>query len=66
MLSLQFQRMLEKALTFACIGGNACVLQFVLTATGSDADKVIDCQRRKWPGAGLGRLPIFCVADYLS
>lgn len=39
---------------------------FVLTATGSDADKVIDCERRKWQGAGLGRLPIFCVADYLS
>ncbi|KAM7478826.1 hypothetical protein LguiA_027039 [Lonicera macranthoides] len=39
---------------------------FVLTATGSDADKVIDSQRRKWRGAGLGKLPIFCVADYLS
>ncbi|KAA8545485.1 hypothetical protein F0562_020269 [Nyssa sinensis] len=39
---------------------------FVLTATGSDADKVIASQRSKWSGAGLGRLPIFCAADYLS
>ncbi|CAL5379849.1 unnamed protein product [Camellia sinensis] len=39
---------------------------FVLTASGSDADKLITSQRRKWDGAGLRRLPIFSVADYLS
>ncbi|KAK6157022.1 hypothetical protein DH2020_011270 [Rehmannia glutinosa] len=39
---------------------------FVLTATGSEADKVIASQRRKWKGAGLGRIPIFVSADYLS
>lgn len=39
---------------------------FVLTAAGSDADKLITSQRRKWKGAGLGRLPIFCAADYMS
>ncbi|XP_057494448.1 protein EI24 homolog isoform X2 [Actinidia eriantha] len=39
---------------------------FVLTAAGSDADKLITSQRRKWKGAGLGRLPIFYAADYLS
>ncbi|KAI5661607.1 hypothetical protein M9H77_20930 [Catharanthus roseus] len=39
---------------------------FVLTATGSEADKIIALPRRKWKGAGLGRVPIFCAADYLS
>ncbi|XP_052205899.1 protein EI24 homolog isoform X2 [Diospyros lotus] len=39
---------------------------FVLTAAGSDADKLITSQRRKWKGDGLGRLPIFSIADYLS
>ncbi|CAI9103788.1 OLC1v1002345C5 [Oldenlandia corymbosa var. corymbosa] len=39
---------------------------FVLTATGSEADKIITLPRRKWTGFGLGRLPIFVVADYLS
>ncbi|KAI3445607.1 hypothetical protein Pfo_002272 [Paulownia fortunei] len=39
---------------------------FVLTATGSEADKVIASQRKKWKGAGLGRIPIFVSADYLS
>ncbi|KAL6964428.1 hypothetical protein U1Q18_035483 [Sarracenia purpurea var. burkii] len=39
---------------------------FVLTATGSDADKLITSQRKKWKGAGLGRLPIFYAADYFS
>ncbi|KAG5525797.1 hypothetical protein RHGRI_032176 [Rhododendron griersonianum] len=39
---------------------------FVLTAAGSDADELIISQRRKWKGAGLGRLPIFCAADYMS
>ncbi|XP_073313183.1 protein EI24 homolog isoform X2 [Primulina huaijiensis] len=39
---------------------------FVLTATGSEADKVIASQRKKWKGAGLGRVPIFVSADYLS
>ncbi|XP_011087701.1 protein EI24 homolog isoform X1 [Sesamum indicum] len=39
---------------------------FVLTATGSEADKAIASQRKKWKGAGLGRIPIFVSADYLS
>ncbi|KAF8404221.1 hypothetical protein HHK36_009103 [Tetracentron sinense] len=39
---------------------------FVLTATGSEAEQVIASQRRKWIGAGLGRLPIFYAADTLS
>ncbi|KAJ9687553.1 hypothetical protein PVL29_016157 [Vitis rotundifolia] len=39
---------------------------FVLTATGSEAEQVIDSRRRKWKGAGLGRLPIFYAADALS
>ncbi|XP_028119799.1 protein EI24 homolog isoform X2 [Camellia sinensis] len=37
---------------------------FVLTATGSDADKLITSQRSQWKGAGLGRLPIFFSANY--
>ncbi|CAK9165428.1 unnamed protein product [Ilex paraguariensis] len=39
---------------------------FVLTATGSDADNVIASPRSKWRGAGLGRLPLFFAANYLS
>ncbi|KAG8368825.1 hypothetical protein BUALT_Bualt15G0087100 [Buddleja alternifolia] len=39
---------------------------FVLTATGSEVDKVVTSQRKKWKGAGLGRIPIFVSADYLS
>lgn len=39
---------------------------FVLTATGSEADKIIALPRRKWKGAGLGRVPVFSAADYLS
>ncbi|XP_059653548.1 protein EI24 homolog isoform X2 [Cornus florida] len=39
---------------------------FVLTATSTDADKVIACQRRKWSGAELGRVRIFYASDYLS
>ncbi|KAL3843679.1 hypothetical protein ACJIZ3_001082 [Penstemon smallii] len=39
---------------------------FVLTATGSEADKVVGSERNKWKGAGLGRIPIFVSADYLS
>ncbi|XP_057792151.1 protein EI24 homolog isoform X1 [Salvia miltiorrhiza] len=39
---------------------------FVLTATGSEADKVIASQRKKWNGAGLGRIPIFVSSNYLS
>ncbi|XP_026382239.1 protein EI24 homolog isoform X2 [Papaver somniferum] len=39
---------------------------FVLTATGSEADQGINCQRKKWMGVGLGRLPIFYAADILS
>lgn len=40
--------------------------QFVLTATGSEAEKVIASRRKKWNGNGLGRIPIFVSADYLS
>ncbi|KAL1534909.1 protein EI24 isoform X2 [Salvia divinorum] len=39
---------------------------FVLTATGSEAEKVIVSQRKKWNGARLGRIPIFFSSDYLS
>ncbi|RZC60298.1 hypothetical protein C5167_022064 [Papaver somniferum] len=35
-------------------------------ATGSEADQGINCQRKKWMGVGLGRLPIFYAADILS
>ncbi|MCL7037848.1 hypothetical protein MKW94_023490 [Papaver nudicaule] len=49
-------------------GGVVAVLfpLFVLTATGSESDQVIYRQRRKWMGAGLGRLPIFYAADRFS
>lgn len=39
---------------------------FVLTATGSEADNIVTLPRRQWKGAGLGRIPIFCAADYIS
>ncbi|XP_006339960.2 protein EI24 homolog [Solanum tuberosum] len=39
---------------------------FVLTATGSEADKIVALPRRKWRGAELGRVPIFFIADYMS
>ncbi|XP_057530532.1 protein EI24 homolog isoform X1 [Amaranthus tricolor] len=39
---------------------------FVLTATGSDADDLVTSPRKQWLGAGLGRVPIFCAADYVS
>ncbi|PHT89263.1 Protein EI24 -like protein [Capsicum annuum] len=39
---------------------------FVLTATGSEAGKIVALPRRKWRGAGLGRVPIFFIADYMS
>ncbi|XP_048323809.1 protein EI24 homolog isoform X1 [Ziziphus jujuba] len=39
---------------------------FVLAATDSAAEHVIYSRRRKWGGAGLGRLPIFYAADTLS
>ncbi|ESQ38814.1 hypothetical protein EUTSA_v10028801mg [Eutrema salsugineum] len=39
---------------------------FVLTATGSGPETIIVAQRRTWKCAGLGRLPIFYVADTLS
>ncbi|XP_042501695.1 protein EI24 homolog [Macadamia integrifolia] len=39
---------------------------FVVIATGSEADHIMDCNRRTWRGAGLGRLPIFYAADTLS
>ncbi|GFQ01622.1 protein ei24 homolog [Phtheirospermum japonicum] len=43
--------------------GYGCTLSIT---TGSEADKVIASQRKKWKGAGLGRIPIFFSADYLS
>lgn len=43
------------------------VPQFVLTATGSEVDHLINSQRRKWIGAaGMGRLPVFYLADTVS
>ncbi|CAN1143494.1 Protein EI24 homolog [Linum perenne] len=39
---------------------------FVLAATSSSAEQLILLERKKWKGVGLGRLPIFCVADTLS
>lgn len=45
---------------------NNCAFQFVLTATGSEADKIVSLPRTKWRGAGLGRVPIFYGADYVS
>ncbi|KAF4359165.1 hypothetical protein F8388_005274 [Cannabis sativa] len=39
---------------------------FVLTASNSEAEKVISSQRNKWGDTRLGRLPIFYVADVLS
>ncbi|XP_010256398.1 PREDICTED: protein EI24 homolog isoform X2 [Nelumbo nucifera] len=39
---------------------------FVVTATGSEAEKVINSKRTTWRCAGLGRLPIFYAADTLS
>lgn len=39
---------------------------FVLTATGSNADKLITSQRKTWKGVGLARIPIFSAADYIS
>lgn len=39
---------------------------FVLTATDSEAERVLCSQRTKWADAELGRLPIFYAADTLS
>ncbi|KAM7252456.1 hypothetical protein ACFE04_024339 [Oxalis oulophora] len=39
---------------------------FVLTATGSSADDLVLSQRKQWSNGGLGRFPIFYVADTLS
>ncbi|KAI4296201.1 hypothetical protein L6164_036177 [Bauhinia variegata] len=39
---------------------------FVLTATGSKAEQEISFARYKWRGAGVGRLPIFYVANNIS
>ncbi|CAL1385566.1 unnamed protein product [Linum trigynum] len=39
---------------------------FVLTATSSSSQQLIFSEREKWKGIGLGRLPIFCIADKLS
>lgn len=46
--------------------GNRRCFQFVLTATGSEAEQVISSQGTKWEGAGLGKLPIFNAANNLS
>ena len=46
-------------------GLNMHVFQFVLTATGTEAEQVISTQRRKWNGAELGRLPVFYAVDTL-
>ncbi|KAK4401982.1 protein EI24 [Sesamum angolense] len=40
-------------------------IEFLLPG-GSEADKAIASQRKKWKGAGLGRIPVFVSADYLS
>ncbi|KAL0357185.1 UNVERIFIED_CONTAM: protein EI24 [Sesamum calycinum] len=39
---------------------------FPNSCLSSEADKAIASQRKKWKGAGLGRIPIFVSADYLS
>ncbi|KAL5566466.1 hypothetical protein UlMin_030472 [Ulmus minor] len=39
---------------------------FVLTATDSEAEQVIASHRRKWGDEGIGRVPIFAVANSLS
>ncbi|GAB2229707.1 hypothetical protein Droror1_Dr00013959 [Drosera rotundifolia] len=39
---------------------------FVLTGTSSEFDKVMNSKRKMWRGAGLGRVPIFYVADTFS
>eukprot|EP00268_Persea_americana_P059766 TRINITY_DN7379_c1_g1_i2.p1 TRINITY_DN7379_c1_g1~~TRINITY_DN7379_c1_g1_i2.p1 ORF type:complete len:342 (-),score=28.27 TRINITY_DN7379_c1_g1_i2:214-1239(-) len=39
---------------------------FVLTATGTQEEQVIDYQRRSWRIRGLQKLPIFYVADKLG
>ncbi|KAL4588438.1 hypothetical protein LXL04_001328 [Taraxacum kok-saghyz] len=38
---------------------------FVLTAAGSDAERVVNSQKVKWRGEELGKLPIFYLADKL-
>ncbi|KAK7302355.1 hypothetical protein RJT34_13242 [Clitoria ternatea] len=39
---------------------------FVLTATGSEVEQEISFEKHKWRAAGVGRLPIFYVADNVS
>ncbi|VFQ96291.1 unnamed protein product [Cuscuta campestris] len=39
---------------------------FVLTATGSEADKIVSFPRKNGRGSGLGRVPIFHGAHYTS
>ncbi|KAK1267675.1 hypothetical protein QJS04_geneDACA009178 [Acorus gramineus] len=39
---------------------------FVLTATGTQAEKVINHQQRSWNGCRLGKLPIFYAANNFS
>lgn len=52
--------------SFLNIGwSNMHVFQFVLTATGTEAEQVISTQRRRWNGAELGKLPVFYAVDTL-
>lgn len=44
---------------------NMHVFQFVLTATGTEAEQVISTQRRRFTGAQLGKVPVFYAADTL-
>ncbi|XP_058087377.1 protein EI24 homolog isoform X2 [Magnolia sinica] len=39
---------------------------FVLTAVGTQAEQVIDSQRKSWKGRGLGKLRLFNAADTLA
>ncbi|GAB2279082.1 hypothetical protein Dimus_039325 [Dionaea muscipula] len=39
---------------------------FVLTATSSEADQLVNSKRKIWRGAELGRVPIFYIADTFS
>lgn len=57
---------LQDKLAINRCGTNRGVFQFVLTASVSGAEEVISSRKRTWKGAGLGRLPIFYVADTLS
>ena len=53
------------SLSWTLVGLNMHVFQFVLTATGTEAEQVISTQRRSWSGAELGKLPVFYAVDTL-